>query len=83
MWRQQQEVMCQQQEVMCQQQEVMCQQQEVMLRTDEIWKASCRPSPLGSGKNHLNKIKEEPYLNYENDIEDVYEKPLNLDTLDL
>ena len=34
-------------------------------------------------KNHLNKIKEEPYLNYENDIEEVYEKPLNLDTLDL
>ena len=21
------------------------------VRTDEIWKASCRPAPLGSGKN--------------------------------
>lgn len=34
-------------------------------------------------KNHFKKIKEEPHLNYENEFEEVYERPLNLDTLDL
>jgi hypothetical protein len=34
-------------------------------------------------KNHLNKMIEKPQIFSENEIEEFYEKPLNVDTLDL
>ena len=34
-------------------------------------------------KNHLNKMIEKPQIFSENDIEEIYENPLNVDTLDL
>lgn len=34
-------------------------------------------------KNHLNKTIEKPRIPSENEIEEVYERPLNVDTLDL
>jgi|TARA_B110000908_G_C10022210_1_gene343401 hypothetical protein len=34
-------------------------------------------------KNHLNKMMEKPQIPSENEIEEVYERPFNVDTLDL
>ena len=34
-------------------------------------------------KNHLNKMREKSQIFSENEIEEIYEKPLNIDTLDL